>query len=178
MTAMKPNAVHLARWSLVGAFTAASSFFLTFAPIAHQVPSHPGLLALNWANRNRLMVVFLPLVGGLIIWYLANRRFSRGFADGVWSEAELEQVRSLLNRSVWMWTFVAFGTAALLAFCLGNTNSGSLFIVTTFPMHAISGLKRLLSPPKERDGLIRWRDSKPLRSEHWGDVGREEKLSP
>jgi hypothetical protein len=177
MAVTKPNPMRLAYWAIAGACIGATIFFVPFLPLPHIQVSAAGRWASAWANRLRLGMILVPAVTGLLLWYVADRRFRKGFADGIWSEAELESVLTMLRSSAWVWLFSVLSTIAILLVSFDEARHGIFLCAVTFPMNVVTSLRRLLSPRVEKKGgLGDWRNFKRLQSEHWGEARHEGQL--
>ena len=171
MAATKENPKRLALWAVAGATLVACAFFISLLPFPHPKPVD-GFWAKQWENRLHLLALFAPVCVGGTIWFLADKRLKRGYADGLWSDAELAPARDLLAEEYWTWTSVALFVVAVPAVAFIPHGGGLIYLVTC-PASAASSLRRLLAPPIERTGdLIDWKNSKPLHSDHWGEAPR------
>ena len=168
MAVPKPDPKRLALWSIFGATLVASTFFLSLLPFLHDGPS-VGFFHLPREKWLHLLALFSPAAIGGTIWFLADKRFKRGYASYLWSDLELEPVRSLLAEEYWAWGSVAVFFLAVLAVSFTSHGGGLIYLVTC-PGTAASSMKRLLTPPVKRTGgLAEWRSFKPIHSDHWGE---------
>lgn len=166
MADAKPNPKHLALWAIAGASLASSTFLATFLP--KQI-----LESLTY----RYEVLLTPFVLGLLVWFLAQRRLSRGYIEGLWSDPELSPVRAFLTNPLWPWTLAGVFLAALIALAF-TKHSGALIYVTTLPMHALAVMRRLLVPTAEHSPSVLLDSSnfKPLHSDHWGEPAQRHEM--
>jgi hypothetical protein len=162
----------LAVWAIAGAFIAASSCFLSFLPIPRLHVSGEGFWDVLWMNSLRLGAVFGPFLLGLGISLWSERRFKRGFQNGIWSEAEVESVRTLVTKPGWAWMSTVFIAAIVLnvIFSARTSHAGGLYTyVLLFPVQIVTRIRQLVAPaPKSGGALIDWQSSKTIHSDHWG----------
>jgi len=104
MSGRQRNAMYYALCAIAGSSVAASVWLLSFAPIPLVRVVHAddcGCWAFFWSNWLRLLVFLGPLALGLPIAFWGESRLKRGFADEIWSEAELQPVRALPGKPLW-----------------------------------------------------------------------------
>lgn len=163
--------MHWVRLAMVGSVLMALCAFLCLVHVP-LLPGHgEGFWSCVWAYRLRTTVYLLPFaIGlGLLIW--GEKRFKRGYRDDLWSEAELAEVRRVVEWRIW--SLVAFGIVVLwiVALCFEHSlRSAGIWYVLMMPGQTAQRIKQLITPRVERSsGLADWRNFGPLRSEHWGE---------
>jgi hypothetical protein len=169
----KPNAMLLVAWALAGAALAALTWLFSFLPIP-QLPVHgTSFWDLLWMNLLRSIALFIPFVLGVTVSRLAVRRFKRGLDAAVWSEAQLEPVRTLVTKPVWTWAtaalFVALALSVIFSVRTGHLGGGGFVYLLFFPIQTMSRIRYLLNPrAASNEALTDWGSSEPLQSDRWG----------
>jgi hypothetical protein len=172
MVKRKPDPKQLVTWAITGALIAASTWFLSFVHVPRLSPGGDGFWAVLWAGRLRFVAYFAPFAIGLALCLWAELRFKRGLKAEIWSEAELEPVRTMVARPLWSWTsWLLIGTAVvaviLMAFTAGAGHM-ALFYILIYPIQIAARIRQLLTPKVKTDGLKDWQSIKPIQSDHWG----------
>jgi len=127
-------------------------------------------------NRLRFVAYFAPFTIGIAISLWAERRFRRGFQDEIWSEAQLEPVRTLLakpfwNRTTWLlWLLLGFAVVSIIYSASTSHSGGALIYILLFPIQTAMRIRQLVTPKIESTGVLKnWQNFKPIHSEHWGE---------
>jgi hypothetical protein len=169
----KPNPKLLVTWAIAGALLAASTWFLSFIPVPRLHANGCGFGDVLWMNRLRFLVFFLPFAIGIAVSLSAERRFNRGFLNGIWSEAQLEPVRALLAKPVWSTTAAVLAVAIVVEVIYSAKTShlggGAFIYLLLFPNQTATRIRQLITPKVQTtSGLIGWHNFKPIQSDQWG----------
>jgi hypothetical protein len=133
---------------------------------------------LSSKNLLRLTVVLIPLLSGVAVSLMAERRLRRGIDNEEWQERELEPLREVLAYPVWtvmgvipLVVLIGYGVTA-------NVSHGMpLFSSLMLPVQMISRLRVMVKPKRVAGGGLQdWRSFKPIQSEHWGEP-RQDSIS-
>jgi hypothetical protein len=173
MDERKPNPKHLVTRAIAGTFLASSTWLLSFVSIPLLSIKGCGVWDVLWSYSLRFVAYFAPFTIGFSICWLAERRFKRGFLDNVWSEAELEPVKTVVTNSIWTRTGVILAVISVLSliFSLRTDHPGSrtLFYVLLLPAQTVQRIRQLVTPRVKSTGdLIDFRSFKPIHSDYWG----------
>ncbi|WP_213803849.1 hypothetical protein [Granulicella sp. dw_53] len=171
MARQKPNPMHLTYWAIAGGAIAMSACFFSFLPFPHPHSDECGLWKNLWMNRSPIIAGPGLLMFGITLSFLAERHFNKRFRDGIWTDAELAPVVSLVSRSIWAWVTVATLVAYVL-FVIVNHHfrGGTFFYILLFPLQFTARLRQLLTPkPIRDDALLGLQNLKSVQSEHWGE---------
>ena len=162
--------MRLACWAAAGSSGMAISFLLLILPITLLRIDHCiGLFSSK--NLLRLTIVLTPLVSGLAVSLMAERRLRRGIDNEEWQERELVPLRKVLDHPAW----TVIGVIPLVALIgYGMTSKvfhgSALFWGLMAPVQTISRLRMMVKPKGVAGvGVLQdWRSFKPIQSEHWG----------
>jgi hypothetical protein len=127
-------------------------------------------------------MLFGPLaliVGGGVLWWLAERRLESGLRTETWQDEELKPLRRVVNRSGFkLIGLLPFAIWLILLVANYRGGLGGLSIIFIQPFLAIARVGALLNP---KPTVVRqdWHEWKRFQSEHWGEgqVPGEEFLS-
>lgn len=158
--------------TIAGVVLAASTWFLSFVPIPRLSANGCGFWSVVWSDRLRILAFVLPAGSGFALSLWAERRFSRGFRDFRWTEAELASARPLLlSQSFWAWsTLSILILAIIMAITETHFKGGVLIYMLSLPGQAANRLRQMLTPSaSQSSGLMQWSSLQPIRSEHWGE---------
>lgn len=171
MDERNPNPKRLVTWAIAGTFLASSTWLLSFVSIPLLSTKGCGVWDVLWSYSLRFVAYFAPFTIGFSICWLAERRFKRDFLDNVWSEAELEPVKTLVANPIWTRIGVILAAIAVLSliFSLRTDHPRTLFYVLLLPAQTVQRIRQLVTPRvKSTGGLIDFRSFKPIHSDHWG----------
>jgi hypothetical protein len=129
-------------------------------------------------NLLRLSVVLIPLLSGLAVSLMAERRLRRGIDNEEWEERDLEPLRKVLAYPVWT-VISVIPLVVLIGYGVtSNVSRGlPLFWSLMIPTQTISRLRVMVKPKRVAGGGLQdWRSFKPIRSEHWGEP-RQDSIS-
>lgn len=123
----------------------------------------------------RVLLLASPYIACLAMTLTATSAIKRGVRLDVWSEAQLQPLRTAVS-SRWFKTLPMFVLAmVLLGYLLSlisHQGRGSFpwtaWYVFFFPLQMLNEVRRSLLPPVKASG-ISWRHPLPLQSEHWGE---------
>jgi hypothetical protein len=170
----KPNPKLLVICAIAGALFATSTFLLAFLPIPQFNSGGSGFWEILWMNRLRIVVLFAPFVLGIIVSFWAERRLKRGLQNKNWTEAELEPVRALVVKPIWLKIVIVLIAAIALQVIYSARTSHAcgltLLYLFLVPLQTVTRIRQLVIPPKANptgiftDSL----SSKTIHSDHWG----------
>jgi hypothetical protein len=152
MVDRKPSPKLLVTWAIAGAVLATSPWLLSFVHIPRLSVNGSGFWAVLWMNRLRFVAYFAPFAIGIAISLWAEQQLKRGFQDEIWSEAELESVRTLITKPVWSWaSWLLIGAAVVSVIFSARTahTDGNFFYTLIFPILTATRIRQLVTPKIE-----------------------------
>ncbi len=175
MVQHKPNPSRLALVALAGSLLATATIFVSFIHVPLVEVTGHGIGSTLWRNSLRCLGYMGPILIGLPPTFWAERRLRRGIHDELWTEAELDRVRTLVQKPFWRW--FSFGLIAVCLFLFvfrQGFNLGFFIGMLIYPSQVAMRIRQLVTPAEAPKILLReWQSSKPIHSEHWGEVRQD-----
>ena len=171
MKCSKATPARLAGLSLLGTLIVVSGFLLIFAISPYRNTQNIWLFGSSF-----IAFVVVPVAiccGGFYLSIRAQQRLNKGIAARLWTEEELQPVRSLFEswpvRSA-LWVLIGAGLVMLLIDNSHLHHGSSIgFWICFVLLNWLMGLKQSLVPSDSSEPRFQLQTSAPLQSEHWGE---------
>lgn len=157
------SALQMAVLSALGGLLLASGFLLT-------IPLHRQLGNAGWVRR--ALLIFVPLLSGAVLTFVAEASLRRGLKDGRWPSADILSLRGLLESAVVKAVSCTFLLVSIGGFLLAPHRYKAVGWALLIVLQTLLRLQTLVHPRPQASGQshgkLDWRSIPPIRSEHWG----------